>query len=432
MKRPKLNRSISMKINKSIKVKLFNQEIGTLGYDGDLKTAFFQYHPSYLNQNRLKNIFPYVFKRISPIQKFNQFFGETYRGLPPMIADSLPDMFGNIIFKEWLNAQNKDFKNMSSLDQLMYVGKRGMGALEFEPNMENLPESDIHLNEIIEVVNQILELKSSTSENKLNSQALLNIYKIGTSAGGARPKILISENKITGKIIPGDVNYSNDYLHYLVKINIDEGLGYSKEKIEFAYYELAKLAGIRMSDSKLIDDKHFATTRFDRLNGNKIHTLTACGMTGWDYKKAEDSSYENLFKLAIDLQIPMSDINELFLRMVFNVVFANIDDHLKNHSFIYNEESDSWRLSPAYDITYSLNLNLVFSNINRALSINQKRDEISRKDIMKIADEFSISNADETINKVIKISSQWNSIATNLSIPHKVIQSIQKDFNLLN
>jgi len=190
-----------MKINKSIKVKLFNQEIGTLGYDVDLKTTFFQYHPNYLNQNRLKNIFPYVFKRISPIQKFNQFFGETYRGLPPMIADSLPDMFGNIIFKEWLNAQNKDFKNMSSLDQLMYVGKRGMGALEFEPNMENLPESDIHLNEIIEVVNQILELKSNTSGNKLNSQALLNIYKIGTSAGGARPKILISEHKITGKII---------------------------------------------------------------------------------------------------------------------------------------------------------------------------------------------------------------------------------------
>jgi serine/threonine-protein kinase HipA len=321
---------------------------------------------------------------------------------------------------------------MSSLDQLMYVGKRGMGALEFEPNIENLPESDIHLNEIIEVVNQILELKSSTSENKLNSQALLNIYKIGTSAGGARPKILISEHKITGKIIPGDINYSNDYHHYLVKINIDEGLGYSKEKIEYAYYELAKMVGIQISDSKLIDDKHFATTRFDRVNGNKIHTLTACGMTGWDYKKAEDSSYENLFKLSIDLQIPMSDINELFLRMVFNVVFANIDDHLKNHSFIYNEESDTWRLSPAYDITYSLNLNLVFSNVNRALSINQKRNEISRKDIMKIADEFSISNADETINKVIEISSQWNSIATNLSIPHKVIQSIQKDFNPLN
>jgi serine/threonine-protein kinase HipA len=155
-------------------------------------------------------------------------------------------------------------------------------------------------------------------------------------------------------------------------------------------------------------------------------------MTGWDYKKAEDSSYENLFKLAIDLKIPMSDINELFLRMVFNVVFANIDDHLKNHSFIYNEESDTWRLSPAYDITYSLNLNLVFSNINRALSINQKRNEISRKDIMKIADEFSIRNVEEIIDKVIEISSQWNSIATNLSIPHKVIQSIQKDFNLLN
>lgn len=419
-----------MKITKSIKVTLFDNEIGTLGYDNQLMTSFFQFNPDFLNQNQFKNIFPYVFKRIPSIQKFTQYNGETFRGLPPMIADSLPDMFGNIIFKEWLHAQNKEFKNISALDQLTYVGNRGMGALEYKPSIEILPDSTIEIPEIIDVVSRILELKSNSSQNKLNSQALLNIYKIGTSAGGARPKILISENKATGEIIPGDLNASHDFDHYLVKINIDEGLGYSKEKIEYAYYQLAKLTGIQMTHCKLIDDKHFATIRFDRHDGKKIHTLTACGITGWDYKKAEDSSYENLFKLAIDLSLPMSDMNELFLRMVFNVVFSNIDDHLKNHSFIYNHETDSWNLSPAYDITYSLNVNLVFSNINRALSINQKRQDITRTDLLNIANQFSIKNPDEIIDKVVESSKHWREIATNLELPIKVIDTIEHDFNL--
>jgi serine/threonine-protein kinase HipA len=348
-----------------------------------------------------------------------------------MISDSLPDMFGNIIFKEWLHAQNKEFKNISALDQLTYVGKRGMGALEYKPSIEILPDSTIEIPELIDVVSRILELKSNTSQKKLNPQALLNIYKIGTSAGGARPKILISENKATGEIIPGDLNESNDFDHYLVKINIDEGLGYSKEKIEYAYHKLAIMSGIQMTHCKLIDDIHFATIRFDRQDGKKIHTLTACGMTGWDYKKAQDSSYENLFKLAIDLNLPLSDITELFLRMVFNVVFANIDDHLKNHSFIYNHETDSWRLSPAYDITYSLNVNLVFSNINRALSINQKRQDITRDDILKIANQFSIKNPVEIIENVVDSSKHWREIATNLELPINVIDAIEHDFNLM-
>jgi serine/threonine-protein kinase HipA len=306
-----------------------------------------------------------------------------------------------------------------------------MGALEYKPSIEILPDSTIEIPELIDVVSRILELKSNTSQKKLNPQALLNIYKIGTSAGGARPKILISENKATGEIIPGDLNESNDFDHYLVKINIDEGLGYSKEKIEYAYHKLAIMSGIQMTHCKLIDDIHFATIRFDRQDGKKIHTLTACGMTGWDYKKAQDSSYENLFKLAIDLNLPLSDITELFLRMVFNVVFANIDDHLKNHSFIYNHETDSWRLSPAYDITYSLNVNLVFSNINRALSINQKRQDITRDDILKIANQFSIKNPVEIIENVVDSSKHWREIATNLELPINVIDAIEHDFNLM-
>lgn len=151
---------------------------------------------------------------------------------------------------------------------------------------------------------------------------------MGTSAGGARPKLLISENNETGEIIPGDIGYSNAYKHYLVKLSLNDE-SYNKEVIEYAYYKMAIATGIEMMPSKLINDKHFTTLRYDRQNGTKQHVLTASGLTGWDFQKPENSSYENLFKLTLDLKVPYNEIQELFKRMVFNLVFANIDDHLK-------------------------------------------------------------------------------------------------------
>jgi len=145
-------------------------------------------------------------------------------------------------------------------------------------------------------------------------------------------------------------------------------------------------------DSKLIDDKHFATLRFDRQNGEKQHSITASGITGWDFKKPENSSYENLFRLSVDLKLPHKDIEQLFKRMVFNFVFANIDDHLKNFSFIYNKEKDRWNLAPAYDLTYPLDALKNYTRISRALSINGKRNGITRKDLLEIADQFTIKN----------------------------------------
>src|SRR5690606_8099911 len=317
--------------NNIIEVILFGQEIGKLGYDVDKRASYFQYNPDFLESNQYTNIFPYVFKRIKPVQVFNKFEGETFRGLPPMIADSLPDMFGNIIFKEWFEAKNKEFKKITPLEQLTYVSNRGMGALEYHPTAEIPKSSTINIDEIVEVLNKVLDLKNETAAEALNDAALLNIFKIGTSAGGARPKILISEHKDTGKIIPGDIEYSEDYNHYLVKLSMNEEWGYNKEKVEYAYYLMAQEVGIQMMPSKLIENKHFATLRYDRQNGEKQHVLTATGLTGWDFKKPDNASYENVFKLALDLKVPYKDIQELFKRMVFNLVFANIDDHLKNH-----------------------------------------------------------------------------------------------------
>lgn len=406
-------------------------EVGKIGYDENQKKSSFQFNPKFLSQNQYKNLFPYIIQRVENVQVFSEFEGETFRGLPPMIADSLPDMFGNIVFKEWLETTHKEFSSISPLEQLTYIGNRGMGALEFVPNKKLPLNTTINLAKITEVVKKVIDLKTSITEKNLSDVALLTIFKIGTSAGGARPKILVSENKKTGTLIPGDLEVSENFNHFLIKLSIDENQGYSKEKIEFIYYQLATQTGIEMMPSKLIADKHFATLRFDRINGKKQHILTASGMTGWDFKKPEFSSYENLFNLSLDLKLPHKDIQQLFKRMVFNLVFANIDDHLKNFSFKYNETEDKWRLAPAYDLTYPLDALLNYTKVSRALSINGKRTNITKNDVLKIAHQFTIKNANGILKEVIETTKLFRLKATEQNIPLKVIAKIESEFNLL-
>jgi serine/threonine-protein kinase HipA len=185
-----------------------------------------------------------------------------------------------------------------------------------------------------------------------------------------------------------------------------------------------------MMSSNLIDDKHFATLRFDRQHGIKQHVLTASGMTGWDFKSSENSSYENLFKLATFLKIPHSQIEELFKRMVFNIIFCNTDDHLKNHSFIYDNKNDSWNLSPAYDLTYSLNPLINFKRVSRALAINSKRVDISLNDMLKIADTYTIKNPKGIITEVQESIAFWQQKANELGIHAAIIQSVEKGFKV--
>lgn len=412
-----------------VEVSIFGQEIGKIGYDEDQRKSLFQYNSDFFDSNELTQLFPFIFKRVKNVQIFTEFENETFRGLPPMIANSLPDVFGNLIFKEWLESTQKAAK-ISPLEQLTYVANRGIGALEFKPISPIEENNNFNLGEVIEVLKKVLDSKRENTGEKLDHLALLNIFRIGTSAGGVRPKILISEHKISGEIIPGDLVFSNDYNHYLVKLCLDDENSYNKEKVEYAYYLLAKKLDINMMPSKLIDDKHFATLRFDRQNGEKHHTLTACGLTGWDFKNPENSSYENLFKLALGLKIPQKEINELYKRMIFNLVFANIDDHLKNHSFIYNKKTNAWNLSPAYDLTYPLDALKNYTRVSRALSVNNKRIEIQLKDVLKIADDFSVKNPKGIIQDVQLISKSWRDIAKNLDIPTKVIETIEKDFKL--
>ena len=412
---------------KIIDVVAFGLELGKLGYDIDQGKSFFQYNPELLDSGMYSKMFPFIFKSTKPVQIFKEFQLDTFQGLPPMIADSLPDTFGNIIFQEWLTARG--IQKVTPLEQLAYVADRGMGALEYKPIRELPNTSKVNIDEVIDILEKVLKLKEGTTGEDLSELALLNVFKIGTSAGGARPKILISEHKETGKIIAGDKEVSTDYNHYLVKLHIDDSDGYNKEKVEYVYYLLAQEAGIDMMPSKLIEDKHFATLRYDRQNGEKQHVLTVTGLTGWDFKsQPENSSYENVFRLAVALEAPHKDVQQLFKRMVFNLIFRNVDDHLKNHSFIYNKESNSWNLGPAYDLTYALNPLFTFKSTSRALSINGKRTSITIKDTLTIAEEFAIKNPKGIITEVQALTSKWIDLADEHEIPKKIIDRIDNDF----
>jgi len=417
--------------DKIIDIIAFGLEIGKLGYDLDQGKSLFQYNPEFLDSGKYSKLFPFIFKRTKQAQVFTEYQQDTFQGLPPMIADSLPDTFGNIIFQEWLTTRG--IQKVTPLEQLAYVADRGMGALEYKPIRELPNATNININEVITILEKVLKLKEDTTGKDLSELSLLNVFKIGTSAGGARPKILISEHKKTGKIIAGDREISEDYNHYLVKLHIDDSDGYNKEKVEYVYYLLAKEAGINMMPSKLIENKHFTTLRYDRQSGEKQHVLTVTGLTGWDFKsQPENSSYENVFKVAIGLEVPHKDLQQLFKRMVFNLVFRNVDDHLKNHSFIYNKESNSWNLGPAYDLTYALNPLFKFKSTSRALSVNGKRTNIAIKDILNIAEEFAIKNPKGIIEDIQLLTSRWKEIATELKIAEKIIIKINEDLEKLN
>ena len=219
----------------------------------------------------------------------------------------------------------------------------------------------------------------------------------------------------------------------MVKLTLEDekDIDYLKGKIEFAYYLTAKEVGIRMMDSKLIGEIHFATERFDRIEGRKIHILSTSGLTGWSHKDPTVSSYENVFELAVKLRIPQVEIDELFKRMVFNLTFFNVDDHLKNHSFCYDEINDEWHLAPAYDLTYPLSLHLTRTKTSRALSINGKRDKIGLTDLITLAHKYVVKSPEKTIQLVQSKKDFMAQSLLDLQIPEAIVNKMEQDFVVL-
>jgi len=421
-----------------VEVKLYDETLGTIEWNDNKGSSTFQYSNKALN------------RRIEPspiIMPTQERIFETNRdhinfhNLPYLLSDSMPDDFGNIMMKEWLRQKKLSINDINPVDRLTYVGKRGMGALEYEPiNHKENNNYNVNVSDLFDVVKKVLEGKRETSYNDLDKDSLSDILRIGTSVGGARAKALIaiktdSNNKIE-EIRPGDIIQPEGYSYWLLKIDganektLGEGAGLGKR--EYAYYKLAKEAGLDISDSALYEENnrfHFLTKRFDRTSkGEKIHMQTFGALAGIDYRIQKASSYETLFRVMKRLRLPYYQFEQQYRRALFNIIARNHDDHVKNFSFLMNKEG-KWQISPAYDINFSCSPGGNWTQVHQS-SINGKFDNFTRNDLLSLGKTFGIKKANHIIEEVITAVNQWSKIATEIDIPKKEIENISNNLRV--
>ncbi len=418
-----------------IEVKLYGEQLGTIEWNDSLGSSTFQYssnaffggiEPSPIIMPKQERVF------ITNRDHIN------FHDLPYLLSDSMPDDFGNVMMKEWLRQKQLSYDEINPVDRLSYVGKRGMGALEFEPiNHTENSNYQVNIGELLGVARKVLEGKEETFYIDLDKDSLSDILRIGSSVGGARAKALIaiktgSDDNIE-EIRPGDIMQPEGYSYWLLKIDganektLGEGKGIGK--IEFAYYKLAREAGIDISESTLFEENgrfHFLTKRFDRTDdGEKIHMQSLGALAGIDYRIQKASSYETLFRVMKRLRLPYYQFEQQYRRSLFNVVARNHDDHVKNFSFLMNKEG-KWQISPAYDITFQYKSGGTWTNTHQS-SINGKFDDFIRDDLLSFGKAFGIKKANHILDEVIGAVLKWPKIAAELDIPKREIEIISKN-----
>ena len=399
------------------------------------------------NENTRKAVFEYdpVFERLgldlSPLlmplnphraYQFTSISEDTYMGLPGLLADALPDAYGKVLLDRWLATIGRTFAN--PVERLCYQGKRSMGALEFEPAQDTFLEKDtkIEIDSLVEVARDALSRKAELDTNlsQDRKEALINIIKVGTSAGGQRAKAVIAFNEKTQDVRSGQIDAPEGYEHWLLKLDgvTNQELGDPKfyGLIEYAYYLMAKDSGIDMMPCRILQENgrsHFMTKRFDRIGGKeKIHMQTLCGIAHYDYKMLRSYSYEQTFQVMRQMRLPYIQAEEMFRRMVFNVVARNQDDHTKNISFLMDKKG-VWRLSPAYDISWSYNPKGLWTSQHQ-MSINNKWTDITMGDLLTVASTMNIKRSREIIEKIIDVVAHWKDYAIPLGIPNEMIETI--------
>ena len=362
--------------------------------------------------------------------------GESFRGVPGLIADSLPDKFGNAVINRWLADQGRTESSFNVIDRLCYTGKRAMGALEYVPAQG--PEADINeridLDEMVkfasEVLNRRQEIKIKANDNLTYSQLL----QLGTSAGGARAKAIIAWNEKEGVIRSGQINPEKGYDFWLMKFdgvngNGDHNLEDEPEYtlIEYSYYEMAKLAGIEMSECRIFSENgrnHFMTKRFDRGDNGKLHMQTLGALAHIDYSVPAMCSYEQAVTYMREMKLTADEIEQFYRRMVFNVLAVNQDDHVKNISFLM-DRNGKWRLAPAYDLTFSYNLSNIWLKAHQ-MTVNGKTVGITKEDLIKSGKTMGISTSkiEHIIDDVTGAVSNWEKISRKNGICDKTIKMV--------
>lgn len=407
-------------------VKLWGIDVGYLSWDKKSKVALFEYEPSFPAHDL--DIAPLTMSIYSARSRRNLPWtgnrDKLYQGLPPMIADSLPDKWGNSLFKAWLRDNKISSKNTNPIDHLSFIGRRAMGALEFEPAQQfgDHDEFSVDVQRLYSFAVQVLNERESTVLNKENSILWQDLIKISSSPGGKRPKAIIALNTITAEVTSGQGLIPEGFQHYILKY--DDNSVYPFAKLEYIYYQMALDAGIQMMSSELRTYEgvtHFLTQRFDRKGNEKIHTQTLAALSPLS------DSYEDIFAVIRRLNLPYEDSRQQYLRMVFNVMARNVDDHSKNTSFCMNR-AGSWRLSPAYDLTYSVDLAAPTYANKQSLTVNGKDENITRKDLEIVGLTNDIQDYSNLIDKVATALAKFEVRAREFELDKQLIKSIQSDF----
>lgn len=416
-------------------VKIWGEMAGYLFWREDNQTATFEYTPEF---KRLElDLSPIVMPLTSQrVYSFSNISRETFLGLPGLFADSLPDAYGKALLDRWLASNGRNFAN--PVERLCYQGKRSMGALEFEPAHNDYLEtsSNIEIDSLVATAREVLNQREAFSTNMSDTkEALINIIKVGTSAGGQRAKAIIAYNDTTKEVRSGQIDAPEGFEHWLLKLdgvtNNELGDPQHYGKIEYIYHLLAKEAGINMAECRLLEENgraHFMTKRFDRHKNNKIHMQTLCGIAHYDYKMLRAYSYEQAFQIMRRLRLPYNQAEEMYRRMVFNVVARNQDDHTKNISFLMNH-TGKWSLSPAYDVSWAYNPQGDWTSKHQ-MSINNKWDDITREDLVTVAQNMNIKHQNEIIEQVTDAVSHWRKLATEYEIPEETIRQIEQSLQL--
>ncbi|WP_306566352.1 type II toxin-antitoxin system HipA family toxin [Aquabacterium sp.] len=416
----------------AVEVHLWGMHIGSVALDPSYGYYVFAYTPAFAAKGvepaplhmPVANAEPYLFTDLPEA---------TYKRLPAMLSDALPDDFGNALINRYMADQGIAAQDVTALDRLAYMGTRAMGALTFKPSRgptRHKPTA-IELSTLVEQARQAVT--GDVSDDAHANAALRSIIDVGTSAGGARAKAVIALHPVTGEIRSGQLDAPEGFEHWLLKFDgmgVDQELGTSQNygRIEYAYHLMARAAGMHMTPCRLLKENgraHFMTQRFDREGqSGRHHMQTLCAMAHVDYKKKGTNAYAQLFQTLGQLALPYEDLEEAFRRMVFNVMARNCDDHTKNFAFLLRQGSQRWELAPAYDVTFAHNPKGEWTH-QHLMSVNGKFKGFEVADLLAEADRFGVGTAKRVIEEVRAAVLRWPEFAQQADLPEAQMADIQ-------
>ena len=425
-------------------VVLWGRDIAAVTWDETRDISVFQYQPEFVNSGI--QVAPLTMRLAEGTFEFPSLAKATFKGLPGLLADSLPDKFGNAVIDAWLATQGRNPDSLNPVERLCYIGTRGMGALEFKPTTAGAPTSrqNLQVGQLVKLANRVLNSRESlqgefTGDD--DAEAIQDILRVGTSAGGAHAKAILAWNEETGEFRSGQVDLPEGFTQWLMKF---DGISNNKDKelndprgygrIEYAYYLMALEAGIEMNRCRLHDEggrSHFMTQRFDRTEENaKLHMQSLGAIQHFDFNQAGAYSYEQAIRAMLKLNLSPKQVEQQFRRATFNVIARNQDDHVKNIAFLMNREGE-WSLSPAYDVAYSYNPNGEWTSQHQ-MSINGKRDHFELSDLIALANAGGIKKrkAEEITSEVSEAVGTWQKQADAAGVSQKDANKIQNVFRM--